>query len=82
MELLATGVKLQFQIVLRAAFTARVAHLQQQGAVEGIRGLLRRLGSALPEAHSMQERLAAEIGSASHQLTELPRRPGLRDRHG
>jgi hypothetical protein len=40
------------------------------------------LGSALPEAHSMQERLAAEIGSASHQLTELPRRPGLRDRHG
>jgi hypothetical protein len=44
--------------------------------------MLRRFGSALPQAHGVQERLAAEIGCASHQLTALPRRQGLRDRHG
>jgi hypothetical protein len=72
MELLATGVELQLQIMLRAAFTTWVAHLQQQGAIKQIRIMLRRFVTTLPQAHGVEERLAAEIGSASHQLAKLP----------
>ena len=81
MHLLATGVDLQLQVMLRAALASRISHLQEQGTVEWI-AHANGFGCAPHRTDGVAPGLAAEIGSTGHQLAKVGQGRRIRDRHG